>query len=328
MAQSSKLKASFKIKRLRTIYILYWFLLTYIIAALIWWFIALSSQNQMMTDYKLNELNPAKPDDQQEISKIKDEKRRKTAQYIGEGATFFLLIVAGAVVVFRAVRRQFKQSQQQQNFMMALTHELKTPIAVAKLNLETLQKHKLSEEQQQQLISNTLQEAGRLNTLCNNLLLSSKIEAGDYMLTTEKIDLAELVTESVNDFKMRYPKRNIHLSLSNDIYLTGDRMLLQMAVNNLLDNSIKYSGKEGKIDVDLKENDTIKLLIKDEGKGIPDDEKENIFKKFYRIGNLHTKEAKGTGLGLYLTKKIVEQHNGNIIVTDNDLHGSIFEIKL
>ena len=328
MAQSSKLKASFKIKRLRTIYILYWFLLTYIIAALIWWFIALSSQNQMMTDYKLNELNPAKPDDQQEISKIKDEKRRKTAQYIGEGATFFLLIVAGAVVVFRAVRRQFKQSQQQQNFMMALTHELKTPIAVAKLNLETLQKHKLSEEQQQQLISNTLQEAGRLNTLCNNLLLSSKIEAGDYMLTTEKIDLAELVTESVNDFKMRYPKRNIHLSLSNDIYLTGDRLLLQMAVNNLLDNAIKYSGKEGKIDVDLKENDTIKLLIKDEGKGIPDDEKENIFKKFYRIGNLYTKEAKGTGLGLYLTKKIVEQHNGNIIVTDNDLHGSIFEIKL
>ena len=328
MAYNSKLKASLKIKRLRTIYILYWFLLTYIIVALIFWFIELNTQNKIMTDYKLGELNPAKLDDQKEISKIKAEKRSKTAQYIGEGSTFFLMIVAGAVVVFRAVRRQFKQSQQQQNFMMALTHELKTPIAVAKLNLETLQKHKLSEEQQQQLISNTLQEAGRLNTLCNNLLLSSKIEAGDYMLTTEKIDLAELVTESVNDFKMRYPKRNIHLSLSNDIYLTGDRLLLQMAVNNLLDNAIKYSGKEGKIDVDLKENDTIKLLIKDEGKGIPDDEKENIFKKFYRIGNLYTKEAKGTGLGLYLTKKIVEQHNGNIIVTDNDLHGSIFEIKL
>ena len=282
----------------------------------------------MMTDYKLSELNPSRQDDQKEISKIKDEKRRKTGQFIGEGVTFLLLIVVGAVVVFRAVRRQFKQSQQQQNFMMALTHELKTPIAVAKLNLETLQKHKLSEEQQQQLISNTLQEAGRLNTLCNNLLLSSKIEAGNYMLTTEKIDLAELVTESVNDFKMRFPKRNIHLSLSNDIYLTGDRLLLQIAVNNLLDNAIKYSGKEGKIGIDLKENDTIKLLIKDEGKGIPDDEKDKIFNKFYRIGNLHTKEAKGTGLGLYLTKKIVEQHNGNIIVADNNPHGSIFEVKL
>ena len=328
MAQSSKLASSLKIKRLQTIYILYWILLAYIIAALVWWFIALSSQNQMMTDYKLSELNPSKQDDQKEISKIKDEKRRKTGQYIGEGVTFLLLIVVGAVVVFRAVRRQFKQSQQQQNFMMALTHELKTPIAVAKLNLETLQKHKLSEEQQQQLISNTLQEAGRLNTLCNNLLLTSKIEAGDYRLTTEKIDIAELVTESVNDFKMRFPKRNIHLTAGRDIYLTGDRLLLQMAINNLLDNAIKYSGKEGKIEIDLKQNEHIKLLIKDEGKGVPDDEKNKIFNKFYRVGNLYTKEARGTGLGLYLTKKIVEQHNGNIIVTDNDPRGSIFEIKL
>ena len=93
MAQSSKLKASFKIKRLRTINILYWFLLAYIIAALVWWFIALTNQNQMMTDYKLSELNPAKPDDEKEINKIKDERRRKTGQYIGEGSTFFLLIV-------------------------------------------------------------------------------------------------------------------------------------------------------------------------------------------------------------------------------------------
>ena len=329
MAKRSRLTTSFKIKRLRTIYILYWFLLAYIIAALIWWFIALKGQNQMMTDYKLSELNPAKPDDQTEINKIKDERRRKTAQYIGEGSTFFLLIVVGAVVVFRAVRRQFKLSHQQQNFMMAITHELKTPIAITKLNLETLQKHKLSEEQQQQLISNTLQEAGRLNTLCNNLLLASQIEAGEYTITTEKIDLSELVAESTNDFKLRFPKRNIGLAASDDIYLTGDRMLLQMAVNNLLDNAIKYSGKEEKIEVILKkENDTIKLLVKDEGKGIPNDEKDNIFKKFYRIGNEHTKGAKGTGLGLYVTKKIIEQHNGKIEVTDNLPRGTIFEVKL
>jgi K+-sensing histidine kinase KdpD len=321
--------SSFKIKRLRTIYILYWFLLTYIVAALVWWFIALSQQNKMMTDYKLSELNAAQPDYEKHANKIKDEKRRKTEQYIGEGVTFFLLIVIGAVVVFRAVRRQFIQSQQQQNFMMAITHELKTPIAITKLNLETLQKHKLAEDQQQQLISITLQEADRLNTLCNNLLLASQIEAGDYKITTEKIDIGELVTESVNDFIMRFPKRNINLNTSADIYLSGDRLLLQMAVNNLVDNAIKYSGKEEKIEVSLKnENDQIKLLIKDAGKGIPDDEKNKIFNKFHRVGNLHTKEARGTGLGLYLTKKIVEQHNGNIVVTDNHPRGSIFEVNL
>jgi len=319
----------FKVKRLRTIFFVYWFLLAYIIVALTYWFMVLNQLNKKMADYKIQELQPDKSTYVQQLQKIEIEKKRKTVQYVSEGATFFLLIVLGAVVVFRAVRRQFRQSQQQQNFMMAITHELKTPIAIAKLNLETLQKHKLSEEQQQQLISNTLQEAGRLNTLCNNLLLASQIEAGDYKLTTEKIDFSELVTESATDFKMRFPKRNIGITAGKDVYITGDRLLLQMAVNNLVDNAIKYSTKDEKIEILLKkENDEIKILIKDEGKGIPDEEKNNIFNKFYRVGNLHTKGAKGTGLGLYLTKKIIEQHNGKIIVTDNHPHGSIFEVKL
>ncbi len=329
MAQRSNLKSSFKIKRLRTIYILYWFLLTYIIAALVWWFIALNMQNKIMTDYKLSELNTKHHEYQNQLNKIKGEERRKTEYYILEGITSFLLIIIGAVLVFRAVRRQFRQAQQQQNFMMAITHELKTPIAITKLNLETLQKHQLSQEKQQQLISNTLQEAGRMNTLCNNLLLASQIEAGDYTLTIEKINISELITESVNDFKMRFPKRNIIWDGILEMYVNGDRLLLQMAVNNLLDNAIKYSGKEESIYINLtKDNHQIIFLIKDEGKGIPDDEKYKIFNKFYRVGNLHTREAKGTGLGLYLTKKIVEQHNGIITVRDNKPRGSIFEVKL
>lgn len=328
MARSSRFTAPFTIKRLRTIYILYWFLLIYIIAALVWWFIALSNQNTMMTDYKLGEISPGQPGYIQRVNAIEEEKKRKTTQYIGEGVTFLLLIVVGAVVVFRAVRRQFRQSQQQQNFMMAITHELKTPIAVTRLNLETLQKHKLSEEQQQHLISNTLQEAGRLNTLCNNLLLASRIEAGNYTFTTENIHLTELVTESINDFKMRFPKRNIETRLDPGIYFTGDRLLLQMAINNLLDNAIKYSGREAGIKIELKNEIRLTLLIIDEGKGIPDEEKKNIFNKYYRLGNLHTREAKGTGLGLYLTQKIIEQHKGNILVKDNVPQGSIFEINL
>lgn len=321
--------ASFKIKKLRTIYILYWFLLTYIIAALVWWFIALSQQNEMMTDYKLGELNASHPGYQTQLDKILDQDRRNTAQYIGEGLTFFLLIIVGAVAVFRAIRRQFKQSQEQQNFMMAITHELKTPIAIAKLNLETLQKHKLPEEQQQQLISNTLQEAERLNSLCNNLLLASKIESGNYELTEENIDLTGLVTESVNNFKMRFPKREIKMMADNSVLITGDRLLLQMAVNNLIDNAIKYSAKEAPVEVHVeKEKEEITLLFKDEGKGIPDEEKNKVFNKFYRVGNQYTRESKGTGLGLYLTKKIIEQHKGSITVNNADKGGCIFEVKL
>lgn len=320
--------AIFKIKHLRTIFIVYWFLLAYIIAALIYWFILLNQQNRMMAGYKM-QLNKTSNADINQLHKIENEKRRKTVQYLGEGITFFLLIIAGAVFVFRVVRRQFKNSLQQQNFMMAITHELKTPIAVTKLNLETLQKHKLSHEQQHKLITNTLQEADRLNDLCNNILLASQLEADGYQVTSEHINLSALAYDCVNNFIARFPQRNINTSIQDNIYFTGDRLLFQIAINNLLDNAIKYSVKESKVWIELKqEQNKILLSIKDNGKGIANEEKQKVFNKFYRIGNQHTKEAKGTGLGLFLTKKIVQQHKGNIIVTNNTPQGSNFVISL
>ena len=124
--------------------------------------------------------------------------------------------MAGAVFVFRAFRKQLKDSQNQQHFMMALTHELKTPIAVAKLNLETMQKRKLDEQQQQRLLQTALQETNRLNTLCNNMLLSSQIEAGGYRITDEETNFSELVNNCVRDFVNRFPQNNIQANIAED----------------------------------------------------------------------------------------------------------------
>ncbi|MBA2249926.1 MAG: GHKL domain-containing protein [Chitinophagaceae bacterium] len=317
-----------RVKRLNTLFIIYWFLLTYIVAALIWWFIALNQQNEVMTNFKLNALNPVQKDFEKNKNNILKEKKRKTAQYIGEGGTFLLLILAGAVFVFRAARNQFLQSQQHQNFMMAITHELKTPIAVTKINLETLQKYKLEEVQEQRLITNSLQEANRLNDLCNNILLTSQIDAAGYVITNENINASKMVNLCVQDFINRFPNRNIKTHLQNNLFINGDKLLLHMALNNLLDNAIKYSDKESAILVTLSKNHKIKITIADEGRGIPEQEKKKIFNKYYRVGNEHTKGAKGTGLGLYLTKKIIQQHKGDITVTNNMPRGSIFEISI
>ena len=318
-----------KIKKLRSIFIIYWILLAYIIAALVWWFIALNRQNIQMANYKIQELKTEEPAYRERLAKIEDAEKRKTAQYIGEGVTFFLLIAAGAVFVFRAARRQLNFSLQQQNFMMALTHELKTPIAITKLNLETLQKRKLEEQQQQRLIQTTLQEANRLNSLCNNMLLSSQIEASGFKISEEEINFSELAGNCIHDFTVRYPEKKLITAIQPDIFTNGDQLLLQMAVNNLVDNAIKYSPKETIITVELtQQKNNIYFLVKDEGKGIAAEEKKKVFDKFYRVGNTATKGAKGTGLGLYLTKKIVQQHNGNISVTDNIPSGCIFTIVL
>jgi K+-sensing histidine kinase KdpD len=318
-----------KSKKLRSIFILFWILLAYILAALIWWFIALNRQNKLMTKYEMEQVQPTDKNYKAKYDEIKSLEKRKTAQYIGEGVTFFMLIVAGAVFVFRAVRRELRISREQQNFMIAITHELKTPISVARLNLETMQKRKLDETQQQRLIQTTLEETNRLNALCNNMLLSSQIEAGGYRITNEETNFSELVGKCVQDFITRYPQQKIEPDIAPDIFINGDRMLLQILANNLIDNAIKYGAKDLPVTVLLREeNEKIILQVKDLGKGIAAEEKDKIFNKFYRVGNSATKAAKGTGLGLYLTKKISKQHNANISVTDNNPGGAIFTVVL
>ncbi len=317
-----------KSRRLRYIFLVYWILLAYILAALVWWFIALNNQNHQMAAYKISELNSNNSGYQSALDKITDVQNRKTAQYIGEGAVFFLLIITGAVYIYRIVKGQFKISRQQQHFMMAITHELKTPIAVTKLNLETLQKRKLEESQQQRLIQNTIQESNRLNALCNNMLLYSQIEEGGYKIIKEQVNLSALINDCVSEFQTRFPQRQYTTAIEPGLNILGDLLLLQMAINNLIDNATKYTAKNLPITILLFRGETaITFQIKDEGKGIANEDKKKVFDKFYRVGNTATKEAKGTGLGLYLTKKIVQQHKANIFVTDNTPAGSIFTIN-
>ncbi|MBS1916349.1 MAG: two-component sensor histidine kinase [Bacteroidetes bacterium] len=317
-----------KLNQVKIVVFVYWFLLVYIIAALVWWFIALQQQNIQMMEYKLEEL---KHDDIHFIRKTEEihlEAKRKTAQYIGEGSTFLLLIIVGAVFVYRAVRRQFKLQQQQQNFMMAVTHELKTPIAVAKLNLETLQRYKLDEDKRQKMLQSALSETNRLNTLASNILVSSQLEGGNYYLSKENLDLSALVIASAKDYQQRFPEKKWQVNVHPDISVKGDTLLLQMLVNNLIENAIKYSPKQSQITIKLKKenNSNSVLYVKDEGPGIPADEKKKIFEKFYRVGNESTRSAQGTGLGLYLCKKIAKDHNASIGVTDNSPSGSIFTV--
>jgi two-component system, OmpR family, sensor histidine kinase CiaH len=309
--------------------IVYWVLLLYIIAALVWWFIALQQHNHQMTTYKLIELNAGDPAYLEKVKAVKNEERSRSARNIGEGATFLLLILVGAVFVYRAVRKQFRVAQEQQNFMMAITHELKTPLAVTRLNLETLLKHKLDEHKQQKLLQMTLEETERLNTLTNNILISSQLEGGGYQFTREEMDCTMLVEEAMLQFGNRFPNYQWVKHLEEEVVVTGDALLLQIMVNNLLENAVKYSPKGSTITVTLKhEGSDIVISVADEGAGIPEDEKRKIFRRFYRIGNEQTRAAKGTGLGLYLCKKIVADHGGVINVKDNQPSGSIFIVRL
>lgn len=317
----------FKKKRLAVAITVYWVLLAYIVSGLVWWFIALETQNQQMTALKVRQLRMDTPDYIARYDAIFAEENKKTAQYIGEGSTFLLSFLLGAGFVYREVRRQMRLQQQQQNFMMALTHELKTPIAVTKLNLETLRKHRLDEQRQQKMIQAALQETDRLDVLANNILIASQLEGGGYVQSKEPLDLSGLVEASMQEFRHRFPERLWEQHIAPGCTLLGDVILLQLLVSNLVENALKYSPREGVINVVLEHKGRHTLLsVKDEGPGIPDGEKKRIFGKFYRTGQEATRRTKGTGLGLYLCLKIAQDHKATLKVADNSPVGSIFTV--
>jgi len=321
-------------KMIRRATTIYWLMLTYIVAALIWWFISLQKQSFELAEFRINQLNAnvdssASPSVYaKEYNSIVSAKNRTTFKHLSEGLFFLALIIVGAVFVFRSVRRQFKLQQQQQNFMMAVTHELKTPISVARLNLETIQKYTLEPEKQKKFIRTSLEEISRLNFLTNNILIVSQLEGGGYQSSKEELDLSSLLKDCLQDFRGRFPDRKFAEHIENDMEVKGDPLLLQILINNLLENAIKYSPKESSILAELKKgNSFIQLAVTDEGPGIPEHERKKIFFKFYRIGSEATRKTQGTGLGLYLCSKIARDHNADISVTNNNPRGSSFVVK-
>lgn len=308
-------------------------LFLYVISAILFWGISLEQKSQTIYDLEYQCLSSEIDSAQNPIAyntklaSIQDKRSSRTKQYLGEGGTFLLVILIGAFVVYSSFRRSIRLSKQQNNFMLSVTHELKSPIAAMKLNLQTLERHNLDKDKKELLVDRCVKEANRLNDLCNNMLLASQMEGGQYKRSRESFSFTELVEDSLKDYDHRYPNR-ISADTLPEYNLTGDRVLIQMAVNNLLENAIKYTPKDKPVTVTMEErNNYISLQVADLGQGIPEEEKAKIFNKFYRIGSEETRKSKGTGLGLYLTAKIVRQHKGKISVKDNQPNGAIFDIS-
>jgi len=307
----------------------FWVLVVYILAALAWWYIELDQQNDLMLQYKTATLQRTGNDTEATIASIQDEHQRNAKQYIGEGLTFFIFILLGGIFLYIAVRRQIRYHLQQRNFMMAVTHELKTPIAVTKLSLETLKRHQLDEDKKNKIIHQAINETERLDTLCNNILLSSQLDAGGYQLSKNNVDISALLNSIVEAYANRYPERSFQHQIEKGLHCVGDEFLIRIAINNIMGNAVKYTPSHAPVEIAcaLVDGQT-EILVKDQGDGIPDQMKSKIFEKFYRLEDERTRKAKGTGLGLYLSTKIIQDHGGSIFVKDNTPKGSIFVIHL
>ena len=243
---------------------------------------------------------------------------------IGEGSVFLVLLVLGSIHSIKAFKKEVDLARQQKNFLLSITHEFKSPLASIKLYLQTILRHNLEREKEISFINNAIYDTERLNNLVENALLANLINHKGYNFDREEINLSAFVRLIVQKFQNVPNHEKIGLHIEDGIHILGDKNALHLLLSNLLENAWKYSPEEKSIVVDLeKTSEGIKLCVSDKGVGIPDEYKSKIFQKFFRIGNEETRKSKGTGLGLFIVKHIVEGHEGKISVFDNKPQGTI-----
>lgn len=316
---------------MRPVTILY-ILFTYVILQFCWWAYLLTSLNDEIYRQKI-ELAQHHPVDtlvqSAEINQLEQKLEHRKLMVIGEGLVFLSLLVWGAFVTLRSIRRDMELVRLQQNFLLSVTHEFKSPLASIKLYLETISRHGLEKEKQQQFIRNALIDTERMNNLVENVLMASLFDHDRHFFASEQVDLATLLQEVRTDFERMAGHPPLLLEVSDSISVTGDRRALTTLVSNLLENAVKYSPAGSPVTVSLHENGgQAELKVVDSGIGIPDKEKELVFRKFYRSGDELTRSTKGTGLGLYLVKYITDKHNGTVSIRDHAPKGTEFIVRL
>ena len=316
-----------KVNNLKLVSLIYWVFLTYMIAAFIWWYVSLEKQNNEIAAIKFQSIQINDPSLKAKTHAIQDFQLRKTKQFIGEGLTILVLFLLGAIYVYRSLMKQLRYADQQQNFMMAVTHELKTPIAISHLNIETLLKRDLDTSQQLKLLEATLKETKRLDSLSTNILLTAQLDMGQYEANKQLVNVSELLRQNIKSFQERYPSRICNTMVEDTMEIQGEPLLIQLLINNLIDNANKYAPVTEPIYIHLQSHQNmIQLIVKDQGPGIAAMDRNKVFEKFYRVGAETTRTTKGSGLGLYLCKRIAEFHNATIQLTTNTPTGSIFTV--
>jgi two-component system phosphate regulon sensor histidine kinase PhoR len=303
----------------------------YVIFQFIWWAYLLIDLNDEVYTHKIENVTLQKLSPEQRSTEIKFFEKKidqRRWMVLGEGSVFLALIIYGSLLMIRAYRQEVFLARQQKNFLLSITHEFKSPLAAIKLYLQTLLRHDLDKNKQQSFINSAINDADRLNNLVENALLANLIDHKGYSFSKEDINFSAFIRLMTQKFQQMPDHGTLTVQAEENLHLYADKNALNILVNNLLENAWKYSVTDKNIAVKLfSENKSIVLEIADHGIGVPDAEKQKIFKKFYRIGNEETRRTKGTGLGLFICKYIIESHDGKITLRDNKPNGTVVRVE-
>ncbi|HEV8538366.1 MAG TPA: ATP-binding protein [Bacteroidota bacterium] len=216
-------------------------------------------------------------------------------------------------------------------FSIDASHEMRTPLTVMRGEVELALRNPKTPEEYRRVLASNLEEILRLSAIIDNLLTLSRADKGQHVLSLEPTNLKELIEELFEDCEILASNKQIAVKVlkNEDITISGDKNRLRQLFLNLIDNAVKYTPAKGKISLAVeRQNGFARVQVRDTGIGIPKDEQEKIFDRFYRVDKARSREFGGTGLGLSIVKLIVELHKGRIEVRSDPKRGSTFSVYL
>jgi signal transduction histidine kinase len=295
----------------------------YVFFQFLWWFFLMNQLNNEV--FSLS----SKKTENIEIKRKLDKRKR---MFVAEGLVFLSVLGAGVMLLRKNIRKETQVIRQQKNFLLSVTHEFKSPLASLRLQTETLMKRDLEKEKMKQILHHSVSEIDRLTRLTDQILLATRLESSRFELHPEKLffsaESSRLLHERFSTNTMEF-KRILLEFPEQDIAFVGDPVCFSSILINLVENALKYSPAESPVTVSAKsEQGKLKLSVSDCGHGVSPANRKIIFEKFFRLGNEETRSSKGTGLGLYIVKNLVEMNKGTVMVDNNPEGGSVFHITL
>ncbi|HEY3966304.1 MAG TPA: HAMP domain-containing sensor histidine kinase [Planctomycetaceae bacterium] len=248
------------------------------------------------------------------------------------GTVFISLILVCVVVYFFWGFKEYRLNRRQANFIDSVTHELKSPLASIKLCLQTLELRTVPAEQQQEFLKYVMEDVQRLDSLIDHLLAVARLDHVERNEPVDDVPLDGLLAKCAGEIRRRYELENQQIRLEIEpCDARGRSRDLEMVFLNLLDNAVKYGGAQPQVlvQVTAKDDNRVVVRVADNGQGVNFDLRRKIFHRFFRGGTELERTTKGTGLGLYLVKTLVNKMKGKIhLLSRGLLNGATFEVEL
>ena len=236
------------------------------------------------------------------------------------------------ILVVHDITQLRRFSSMRRDFISNVSHELRTPVSVIMANSETLVDGALEDKKQAKVFAKAiLHNAERLSDMVSSLLDLSRIDYGELKLNIEELSINDYINDAIDSLKNLGKRKNISIecSCSKNKIVLADKNALERILNNLIENAFKYSDPESIINISTrKTKDYLEVSVKDNGRGVPDQEKDFLFDRFYRTADARATDEKGSGLGLAIVKNLVNNLNGEVGIKNTYPNGSIFWFTL